>query len=141
MKQDVSPSLDKEDDEMEVTIDNMTTDIVEDFARQLDQVVRLQQQDEDDEQDEDGFGYQQLPQEEEDMYQPLESDEEEEDEQIETVDIQGPLDIEIDPSTRLNPETSDLIKSIMTNIQLSNDAIPEWAKKVPESAWLPRVSK
>ncbi|CAO3644315.1 unnamed protein product [Mucor hiemalis] len=50
---------------MEVTIDNMATDIVEDFARQLDRVVRLQHDEEEDAEDEEegnDFGYQQLPQ-------------------------------------------------------------------------------
>ncbi|KAI9365216.1 hypothetical protein BD770DRAFT_406462 [Pilaira anomala] len=118
--------------------DDLSTDIVEDFARQLDEVVRIQS---DDDEDEDNFGYAMLPQDEDDeegtnMYQALESDEEEEDVQ----DIQDPFTIEVSSSDSLNPETTDLIKSIMANIQLSDEAIPEWAKKIPESAWLPRVN-
>ena len=29
----------------------------------------------------------------------------------------------------------NLIKSVMTNIQLPSSAIPEWAKKIPEDKW------
>lgn len=57
-------------------------------------VVRIQ---DDDEEEEEGFGYQQLPQDEdEDMYQQLESDEEED-------DIRDPLQIPLSESARLNP--------------------------------------
>ncbi|KAI7891562.1 uncharacterized protein EV154DRAFT_221491 [Mucor mucedo] len=113
------------------SMNDMTEDIVEDFARQLEEVVRIQDENEEDEEEE--FGYQQLPQDEdEEMYQQLQSDEEEEDD-----DIKDPLQIPLSESARLNPETSDLIKSIMANIQLSN--VPEWANNIPESAWLPHV--
>ncbi|KAJ2773897.1 hypothetical protein IWQ57_001076 [Coemansia nantahalensis] len=30
------------------------------------------------------------------------------------------------------------IRHIMAGIQLSEDATPEWAKRIPESAWMPR---
>ncbi|KAI8375026.1 hypothetical protein EDC96DRAFT_497629 [Choanephora cucurbitarum] len=76
------------------------------------------------------------------MYQQLMSeDEEEEQEEGEEVDLDAPLVIKVEPSNQLNSETSDLIRSIMSNIQLSNDAIPDWAKKIPEDAWLPRVKE
>lgn len=100
----------------------------------------------DEEAENDHFGYQKLPQDDEgdEMYQQLQSDDEEGEEKE---DIKNPLDIDLEPSARLNPgkvkscafyydyilneiiykkrkETSDLIKSIMTNIQLSNNAVP-----------------
>ncbi|KAI8390214.1 hypothetical protein BD560DRAFT_419337 [Blakeslea trispora] len=121
---------------------NIDEDFVEDFARQLDSIVRIQDdnreevQEEEEFVNEDTYGYQQIPQ-DEDMYQQLMSDEEEE--EVEEADLDAPLVIEVEPSNQLNSETSDLIKSIMSNIQLSNDAIPDWAKKIPEDAWLPRV--
>ncbi|KAI8078235.1 uncharacterized protein B0P05DRAFT_571892 [Gilbertella persicaria] len=105
-------------------------DIVEDFARQLDTLVHIQ---EDSDNDSIFHEYQPIPQDE--AYQPLTSDNEEEQEE------QGPLMIKLDDSNKLNSETSDLIKSIMSHIQLSNEAIPDWAKKIPEEAWLPRVKK
>ncbi|KAI8095258.1 hypothetical protein BDF21DRAFT_405534 [Thamnidium elegans] len=134
MKQDRQVDEHEEDMEVELTsAEDMRADIVEEFARQLDEVVRIQSDDEEEEDDFDNFGYEPLPQDdEEDMYQQLESDEE---------DVQGPLHIEVESLASLKPETSDLIKSIMTNIQLSDEAVPDWAKKIPESAWLPRVNQ
>ncbi|OBZ91894.1 hypothetical protein A0J61_00057 [Choanephora cucurbitarum] len=120
-------------------------DFVEDFARQLDSIVRIQEQHQEEEDEEESFNedtseYQQIPQDEEDMYQQLMSEEEEIEEEVE-VDLDAPLVIKVEPSNQLNSETSDLIRSIMSNIQLSNDAIPDWAKKIPEDAWLPRVKE
>lgn len=86
--------------EEEETVDTMTTDIVEDFARQLDQVVRIQSMS-DDEEDNEEFGYQPLAQDDDDddMYQQLQSDDDEE----EVEQIKDPFDIDVDSSSRLNP--------------------------------------
>ncbi|GAA5809740.1 hypothetical protein MFLAVUS_003153 [Mucor flavus] len=136
MKQDRQVDEQEEDMEVELTsAEDMRADIVEEFARQLDKVVRIQSDDDEEEEEDDfdNFGYEALPQDDdEDMYQQLESDEE---------DVQDPLHIEVDSSASLKPETSDLIKSIMANIQLSDEAVPDWAKKIPESAWLPCVNQ
>ena len=83
-------------------------DEVEDFARQLDAIVRIQDQEEEEEdfgyqqlpQGEDDFGYQQLPQDED--YQPLDSGDEEEEEK-QDIELKEPLHIRLDPSTSLNP--------------------------------------
>ncbi|OAD08143.1 hypothetical protein MUCCIDRAFT_76938 [Mucor lusitanicus CBS 277.49] len=129
---------------------DMTEDIVEDFARQLDEEVDAVQEqqsqtndsDQDDDDDDRMFGYQQLPQDDNDddehMYGQLASDDDDEDEN--QGDIKDPLQIDVAEADQLQPETSDLIKSIMSNIKLSEDAIPEWAKKIPEEAWLPRTA-
>ncbi|XP_028396251.1 uncharacterized protein LOC114520223 [Dendronephthya gigantea] len=36
---------------------------------------------------------------------------------------------------QMGEDEINLIKSVMTNIQLPSSAIPEWAKKVPEEKW------
>ncbi|KAL9553017.1 hypothetical protein MBANPS3_003482 [Mucor bainieri] len=163
MKQDSMLSPIHNDDDMDVVLSaaGMTEDIVEDFARQLDEVVRIQdamdaevdqvqeqqsQANDSDEDDDDGdrmFGYQQLPQDddddyEENMYGQLAS--EDEDNDGNEGDIKDPLQIDVAEADQIQPETSDLIKSIMSNIKLSEEAIPEWAKKIPEEAWLPRTA-
>ncbi|KAI9473681.1 MAG: hypothetical protein EXX96DRAFT_578930 [Benjaminiella poitrasii] len=125
------------DDEEDMEI---TTDIVEDFARQLDEIVNIRgdnNEEEEEEFNDDHFGYQALPQ-DEDEYHQLNSDEEDD---CLNVELKEPLTIDLQPSERLSPETTDLIKSIMNNVQLSDRAIPGWAKKIPEHAWLPRVKK
>ncbi|KAK4520174.1 ribosomal 40S subunit protein S18B [Mucor velutinosus] len=132
------------DDDMDVVLSaaGMTEDIVEDFARQLDEVVRIQdamdaevdevqeqrsQANDSDEDDDDDrmFGYQQLPQdddeEEEHMYGQLASEDDDDENQI---DIKGPLQIDVAEADQLQPETFDQIKSIMSNIRLSEEAIP-----------------
>ncbi|KAF1804030.1 hypothetical protein FB192DRAFT_1370886 [Mucor lusitanicus] len=162
MKQESMLSPISNDDDMDVVLSaaDMTEDIVEDFARQLDEVVRIQDamdaevdavqeqqsqtndSDQDDDDDDRMFGYQQLPQDDNDddehMYGQLASDDDDEDEN--QGDIKDPLQIDVAEADQLQPETSDLIKSIMSNIKLSEDAIPEWAKKIPEEAWLPRTA-
>ncbi|KAG1465993.1 hypothetical protein G6F55_000774 [Rhizopus delemar] len=106
--------------------DLIEEDVVEEFARQLEEVVHIEDEDND-----SFFGYQQLPQDEEDGWEPLESDNEEEEE------TQGPLNIRLDSSQKIDAETSDLIKAIMSKIEISN--VPEWAKSIPESSWMPNV--
>ncbi|KAG0952847.1 hypothetical protein G6F29_003361 [Rhizopus arrhizus] len=104
----------------------MEEDVVEEFARQLEEVVHIEDEDND-----SFFWYQQLPQNEEGGWELLESDNEEEEE------TQGPLNIRLDPSQKIDAETSDLIKTIMSKIEISN--VPEWAKSIPESSWMPNV--
>ncbi|KAJ2663012.1 hypothetical protein IWW48_001529 [Coemansia sp. RSA 1200] len=53
----------------------------------------------------------------------------------------APMEIDIGSSkdkTIMSAETVQTIKNIMAGIQLSDAAIPEWAKRVPEDAWMPR---
>ncbi|KAJ1726196.1 hypothetical protein LPJ61_005356 [Coemansia biformis] len=38
---------------------------------------------------------------------------------------------------RMPAEHADQIRRIMAGIQLSESAVPEWAKRVPEGAWMP----
>ncbi|CAO3614241.1 unnamed protein product [Mucor fragilis] len=110
----------------------------------VDEVQEQQSQanDSDEEDDDDCmFGYQQLPQDDDDdenMYGQLASEDDDDDEN--QGDIKDPLEIAVAEADQIQPETSDLIKSIMSNIKLSEDAIPEWAKKIPEEAWLPRTA-
>ncbi|KAJ2652599.1 hypothetical protein IWW40_001085 [Coemansia sp. RSA 1250] len=53
-----------------------------------------------------------------------------------------PLQVDVAESgSRMPPEHIDQIKSIMANVQLSDKAIPEWAKRVPEHAWMPKRKK
>ncbi|KAI7898174.1 uncharacterized protein BX663DRAFT_525947 [Cokeromyces recurvatus] len=122
--------------------DDKDIDIVEDFAKQLDKIVHIQENNSsetDEEEELDTFGYQALPQ--EDNYQLLDSDDEDHSYTLEKETyIEAPI-IELEPSERLSSDTTNLIKSIMNNIQLSDEAIPDWAKKIPEHAWLPRVKK
>ncbi|KAJ1965220.1 hypothetical protein GGI12_000908 [Dipsacomyces acuminosporus] len=49
-----------------------------------------------------------------------------------------PMEVSIDSKSRMPKEHIDQIKSIMAGIQISDHAIPEWAKRVPESAWAPK---
>ncbi|KAI9301467.1 hypothetical protein BJ944DRAFT_243244 [Cunninghamella echinulata] len=146
-------------------------DIVEDFARQLDELCmnapHLQDDEDDDEDGDIPFGYEQLPQDEE-GFGALNSDDdynnEEEEENInkkdtmlENSDIimneieqqQQTIDpstlksftIAVDTSEKLPTETSDLIMNIMKNIDLPDHAIPLWAKNIPESKWMPKLKE
>ncbi|KAJ1926999.1 hypothetical protein EC988_010258, partial [Linderina pennispora] len=49
-----------------------------------------------------------------------------------------PLEVDVARSTRMAADHIDQIKSIMAGIHISNHGIPEWAKIVPEGAWMPR---
>ncbi|GAN02674.1 hypothetical protein MAM1_0026d02119 [Mucor ambiguus] len=125
MKQDSMLNPINNDDDMDVVLSaaGMTEDIVEDFARQLDEVVRIQdaidaevdgvqeqwsQADDNDRVDEDDeddrmFGYQQLPQDdddEENMYGHLAS---EDDDDENEGDIQDPLQIDLAEADKLQP--------------------------------------
>ncbi|KAJ2758720.1 hypothetical protein H4S06_002571 [Coemansia sp. BCRC 34490] len=53
----------------------------------------------------------------------------------------APMEIDIGSSkdkAMMSAETVQTIKNIMAGIQLSDAAIPGWAKRVPEDAWMPR---
>ncbi|KAJ2507816.1 hypothetical protein H4217_008702, partial [Coemansia sp. RSA 1939] len=53
----------------------------------------------------------------------------------------APMEIDIGSSKDkaiMSAETVQTIKNIMAGIQLSDAAIPGWAKRVPEDAWMPR---
>ncbi|KAJ2132878.1 hypothetical protein IW136_005025 [Coemansia sp. RSA 678] len=50
-----------------------------------------------------------------------------------------PLQIDLASSgSQMSAEHVDQIKNIMAGIKLGDNAIPDWAKHVPESAWMPR---
>ncbi|KAJ2726338.1 hypothetical protein GGI07_000650 [Coemansia sp. Benny D115] len=50
----------------------------------------------------------------------------------------GPLEVRV--VERMSAEHVAQIKDIMKGIQLGDSAIPEWAKSVPESSWMPTRS-
>ncbi|KAJ2319842.1 hypothetical protein IWW52_001734 [Coemansia sp. RSA 2704] len=51
----------------------------------------------------------------------------------------GPIEVDIArSSSRMPAEHISQIKSVMAGIRLNDSAIPEWAKRVPESAWMPK---
>ncbi|KAI9023863.1 hypothetical protein CLU79DRAFT_121511 [Phycomyces nitens] len=136
------------------------TDVVEDFARQLEAVCLNSRNDHDngamdldsdDNSDNDmdaPFGYEQIPQDDQ-GYGQLESEDEEEDhaqrDTIETIkeelaQVKAPT-LVLGKSDQVPEDTLALIKSIMGNIELSKDAMPDWAKSIPESAWLPQIKR
>lgn len=88
-------------------------------------VVRIQNEDEseDESEMEDNFGYQQLPQDEDDesetMYQQLESDEEDSVEQDSQAN--NPLDIELEISERLNTGKYYLISIFAANFLINRN--------------------
>ncbi|KAL0088229.1 hypothetical protein F4703DRAFT_1501476 [Phycomyces blakesleeanus] len=98
------------------------------------------------------FGYEQIPQDEE-GYGQLESDDDQDDDQhhnrdqedtIESIEnelaqVKAPT-LVLDASEQVPKDTLALIKSIMGNIALSEKATPDWAKSIPESAWLPQIN-
>ncbi|KAI9506961.1 hypothetical protein GGI25_000017 [Coemansia spiralis] len=51
-----------------------------------------------------------------------------------------PIEVTVDSSKQMamSGEHVKQIKDIMAGIQLSDKAIPEWAKRVPERKWMPR---
>ncbi|KAJ1859202.1 hypothetical protein GGH12_002914 [Coemansia sp. RSA 1822] len=50
-----------------------------------------------------------------------------------------PLQIDLASSgSHMSTEHIDQIKNIMAGIKLGDNAIPDWAKHVPESAWMPK---
>ncbi|KAJ1950600.1 hypothetical protein FBU59_000598 [Linderina macrospora] len=49
-----------------------------------------------------------------------------------------PLEVDVAHGSRMTADHVDQIKGIMAGIHISNHGIPEWAKIVPESAWMPK---
>ncbi|KAJ2489821.1 hypothetical protein IWW37_003665 [Coemansia sp. RSA 2050] len=49
-----------------------------------------------------------------------------------------PMEVAVERSNKMSDEHIDQIKSIMAGIQLSDAAIPEWSRRVPEGSWMPR---
>ncbi|KAJ2810762.1 hypothetical protein GGI24_006951 [Coemansia furcata] len=49
-----------------------------------------------------------------------------------------PIEVVVGRSDKMSDEHIDQIKSIMAGIQLSDAAIPEWSRRVPEGSWMPR---
>ncbi|KAG2224045.1 hypothetical protein INT45_009631, partial [Circinella minor] len=133
-------------------------DIVEDFARQLEQVCSIspvktksnddnhttKDQDSDDDNDsmmnEIPFGYQQLAQDEDEGVSLTEDDGEDIEEEP-MLEQQEPPTVSLDESEEIPKDTANTIKSIMNNIKMPDHAVPEWAKTIPESMWLPRYQQ
>ncbi|KAJ2380053.1 hypothetical protein GGI05_006435, partial [Coemansia sp. RSA 2603] len=49
-----------------------------------------------------------------------------------------PDPLQVTVAAPMSAEHISQIRNVMAGIQLNEDAIPEWAKRVPESAWMPR---
>ncbi|CDH50949.1 predicted protein [Lichtheimia corymbifera JMRC:FSU:9682] len=128
--------------------DSPSEDVVEDFARQLEQVCSItpvhqtthQQGSESDSESDNEipFGYEQLAQEEDEGVSLTDEDE---DDREPVIDLpQGPPTLSpLEKSEEISEDTANTIKSIMSKIQLSDQAVPEWAKAIPESMWMPRL--
>ncbi|KAJ1664390.1 hypothetical protein GGF38_003097 [Coemansia sp. RSA 25] len=52
--------------------------------------------------------------------------------------IDPPMEVTVGRSDKMSDEHIGQIKSIMAGIQLSDAAIPEWSRRVPEGSWMPR---
>ncbi|KAJ2003144.1 hypothetical protein H4R26_003223 [Coemansia thaxteri] len=50
----------------------------------------------------------------------------------------APIEVGVSRVEKMSDEHIGQIKSIMAGIQLSDGAIPEWSRRVPEGAWMPR---
>ncbi|KAI8074998.1 hypothetical protein BC940DRAFT_287173 [Gongronella butleri] len=127
-------------------------DVVEDFARQLDELCATTAQLDtysDDDADDDAqvpFGYEQLPQDGDDGTSSDDNDDNDDQESQENTNMMEsplnasnaePLELRVDPNDNIPQPTSDLILGIMKNITLPDHAIPDWAKSIPESSWMP----
>ncbi|KAG0185406.1 hypothetical protein DFQ28_009390 [Apophysomyces sp. BC1034] len=116
-------------------------DIVEEFARQLDDVClhnspnELEGDVSDDDLGEIPFGYELLPQDEEEISVGHSSETELE---VQETFVRT-MTVSLDESEKIPEETSELIKSIMSNIKLSAKSTPDWANTIPELLWMPRV--
>ncbi|ORZ04776.1 hypothetical protein BCR42DRAFT_398562 [Absidia repens] len=146
------------------------SDVVENFARQLDELCATTEDlcTSDDEMV--PFGYEQLPQEDEDdgtdeidefdyndnvknadSALPCHSnvsttdmsvlDEDDVDRRELVLPITAPLTISLDRNEAIPEETSTLIKDIMKKCELPDRAIPDWAKSIPESSWMPKMNE
>ncbi|KAI9268336.1 hypothetical protein BDA99DRAFT_558492 [Phascolomyces articulosus] len=139
-------------------------DVVEDFARQLEKVcaispsmtthhqdendngyTTIQDQESDDHDsvmDQVPHGYQQLAQDEDEGVSLIEDEEgEQQEEEYRVQQLQDPLRVSLDKSEEIPEDTANTIKSIMKNIQMPDHAVPDWAKAIPESMWLPKYQQ
>ncbi|CDS12995.1 hypothetical protein LRAMOSA05179 [Lichtheimia ramosa] len=126
--------------------DSPSEDVVEDFARQLEQVCSItpvnptQHSHESDSESENEipFGYEQLAQEEDEGVSLTDEDE---DDREPVIDLpQGPPTLSpLEKSEEISEDTANTIKSIMSKIKLSDQAVPDWAKAIPEDMWIPRL--
>ncbi|SAM00612.1 hypothetical protein [Absidia glauca] len=130
-------------------------DPVENFARQLDELCAATKDlsPSEDEDEDIPFGYEQLPQEDEEESGDNDNDDAEEVENAEMHNLKddsdevsvrstaSPLVLSLDPDESISEETSTLIKDIMKRIQVPGHAVPEWAKHIPESSWIPIVKE
>jgi len=114
-------------------------DVVEDFARRLDQIVLQQgeatRQDSDDEysqNDMDLFGYEQLPKDDNEDDDPLSAHS---DVDTHAHFIPAPIQFEANKDTDIPEDQAEFIKNVMSKLQLPT---PEWAKQVSEDQWLPQ---
>ncbi|CAO3610967.1 unnamed protein product [Cunninghamella blakesleeana] len=130
--------------------------------------AHLHTSNDDDDDDDDSFvpfGYEQLPQDEEEGFGVLNSEDEDynEEELINNdIKLEGtelsmsqndqqqiednlstikPLIVRLDSSEKISTETSDLIMNIMKNVNLPDHAKPSWAKEIPESMWMPKMEE
>ncbi|KAJ2079904.1 hypothetical protein H4R24_003469 [Coemansia sp. RSA 988] len=53
--------------------------------------------------------------------------------------IEQQIQVDItDAASKMSTEQVEQIKSIMAGIQLSDNAIPPWARRIPENKWMPQ---
>ncbi|KAI9313560.1 hypothetical protein BX666DRAFT_709784 [Dichotomocladium elegans] len=120
--------------------DHDSDDVVEEFARQLEQAKVDNDSDgsiSGDEGDEIPFGYEQLPQDEDEGVSL--SDETEETSSLPMEHFEAPS-LALPPAEEISEDTANTIRTIMSTIQLSDRGIPEWARNIPESMWLPKLN-
>ncbi|CAO3588728.1 unnamed protein product [Absidia cylindrospora] len=146
-------------------VPNDQSDVVESFARQLDELCATTESLCTSDDETIPFGYEQLPQEDEDDGT-VEIDEFDYNDIAKEVDglhsyasvkdisvldegdvdrfreqvlpVTSTLTISLDRNESIPEETSALIKDIMKKCELPNRAIPDWAKSIPESSWMPK---
>ncbi|KAJ2745426.1 hypothetical protein GGI20_002180 [Coemansia sp. BCRC 34301] len=52
--------------------------------------------------------------------------------------IASPMEVSVGRGDKMSDEHIGQIKNIMAGIQLSDTAIPEWSRRIPEGLWMPR---
>ncbi|KAI8328191.1 hypothetical protein BC941DRAFT_445438 [Chlamydoabsidia padenii] len=97
------------------------------------------------------FGYEQLPQDDTDHDDGdnwANQDDGDGDVDVEVVHTNSvaqtrssPLILTLNPEESISKETSTLIKDIMKTIQIPSHAVPDWAKTIPESSWIPEFNE
>ncbi|KAL1922470.1 uncharacterized protein VTP21DRAFT_10009 [Calcarisporiella thermophila] len=153
-----SLTLSTSDDENERLSIGEGGDVVEDFAKQLDELClnshsRPNPDNVDDPAEEDAaysedpsaLGYVQLPRSDDEH-----SDEDDEDlnecndnpidnDESLNSSLNSPPVIKIGRDSEMNKDDLELINAVMKNIQMPESAIPEWAKAIPEEVWMPKI--